>query len=467
MIESSEETTQTAWNQDLLGFREIGDAFTNLVRSIEGSKVLSIEAGFGHGKTFFRSAWAEHLRELGEVVVEIDALKSDHSGDPVVTFLGALIELLPQQENSRWLKALSTGKRMMWGTAKIGAAAVARKAGEELVSKIEENLASDGKTSAVDDLIKEVGQGVSKALSAQLAAQLSAERIRIQEMPAQMQALREELTGSDEGRVIILIDELDRCHPDYAIALLEAMKLVFDQPGFVFCLFVNPVYLENMASKRFGTFAEGERYLDKFVDLRLKLESTPESKGAAVKTLVEQLPDYLPFGDDAEFSKARAAEVAAELAVTLKATMRQSKRLIERVELVLRCYSDLPIDCPLLVYLAFEGQMVRSTGDRSEVLPRARLVPEVAEKFKSSSASETDVYRAQNTAEIWVNDNCVELVGLSDERYRSPPARRGFSFFDWARVVHHLSQHYIPEHQAMLDAVHRYQVDELKDASAD
>lgn len=88
------------WDDDLLGFRAVGATFTKLVQSVgadePGSKVISIEAGFGRGKTFFRENWAKELRDAGEVVVEIDARQSDHSGDPVVTLIAALVGALPK-----------------------------------------------------------------------------------------------------------------------------------------------------------------------------------------------------------------------------------------------------------------------------------------------------------------------------------------------------------------------------------
>lgn len=82
------------FHDDHLGFEALGATFTKLVQSMEGPKVISVEAGFGRGKTFFRERWAGQLRVAGEVVVEIDARQSDHSGDPVVTFIGALVGAL-------------------------------------------------------------------------------------------------------------------------------------------------------------------------------------------------------------------------------------------------------------------------------------------------------------------------------------------------------------------------------------
>lgn len=102
-------TDTNPWDGDLLGVRELGETFTKLVQSIDGSKVISIEAGFGRGKTFFRKRWAAHLWAEGEVVVEIDAQQSDHSGDPVVTFIGALVAALGPTEESRLKKAKDAG----------------------------------------------------------------------------------------------------------------------------------------------------------------------------------------------------------------------------------------------------------------------------------------------------------------------------------------------------------------------
>ena len=81
------------WADDLLGYEKLGETFTRLIQTVDDSKVISIEAGFGHGKTFFREAWAKHLRQAGEVVIEVDAQRSDHSaigGDFPRGFAGEL-----------------------------------------------------------------------------------------------------------------------------------------------------------------------------------------------------------------------------------------------------------------------------------------------------------------------------------------------------------------------------------------
>lgn len=127
--------------------------------------------------------------------------------------------------------------------------------------------------------------------------------------------LRKALTdGKDSDRVIVLIDELDRCHPDYALALLEAMKLVFNLDGFVFVLMVNADHLERLAAHRFGAVGEGERYIGKFVDLRLQLPRSEEWLSNAVFDIAKDLPLAIPFGDGPEFGVERAARLASQIA---------------------------------------------------------------------------------------------------------------------------------------------------------
>ncbi len=454
-----DENKTNPWEGDLLGYEAIGHTYTNLIQSIEDSKVISIEAGFGRGKTFFREAWAAHLRGAGEVVIEIDAQQSDHSGDPVVTFLAALMECLEPAEKTLWTKAISKGSIVALSTAKILASVAARKAGEEAVDSIENWLKSDGEESGLDTIVADFSKEASKSLSAQLTAQIAAERVRTQEMPDQMKALRQALTdGKTTERVVILIDELDRCHPEYAISLLEAMKLVFNQDGFVFVLMVNADHLERLAGRLFGAVTDDERYLDKFVDIRLQLPTTDEFIGQAAFDFVKGLPFGQPFGDGPEFSAERAADLARTLAPVSKLTMRQIKRLLLKVELALRCYNEVPLDAPLLVFLAFRDAM----GSRplsEDYLPRARLsksvVDDLRDQQERSDPLEEESILSNGLARF-TRDNCIELLRLPIDRYRLP--HKDKNYYDWAKVMY-LADYYLNSHQNILNAVHQISVE--------
>lgn len=72
-------------------------------------------------------------------------------------------------------------------------------------------------------------------------------------------------------RVVIFIDELDRCRPTFALKLLERIKHYFDHENITFVFSTNMKELGNTVKAYYGLEFDAERYLDKFFDLRLQL----------------------------------------------------------------------------------------------------------------------------------------------------------------------------------------------------
>jgi len=444
------------WENDRLGYAAIGNTFTNLIKSIDMAKVISIEADFGRGKTFFRKAWSAQLREAGEVVIEIDVQQSDHSGDPVVTLLGALVDALPRKDGAKGKKAIESAKKLGAIGVRSVAKMVLRSGADELIDAVTDTASDklDG-FEALDGIVNDLGVGMSKVAGQLIAAQMAAEKVRKKELPQQLEALHEALIeGHDTSRVNIVIDELDRCHPDYAIAVLEAMKLVFNQSGFVFCLMVNADYLENLAQHRFGVSTNDEKYLDKFVDIRLGLGPEEDNFKNAVFELASALPLAIPFGDTDSFSVKHAAELASNLAVHCKLSMRKTKRILLKVEIALRCYADRPLDASLLVLLAFQDESALIAP--AAFLSRSFLTPEEGEK-QMERTRQTEIYGGSRQAnektyelEKLISANGPELLKLPRDRYRFPDDRE---YHDWAKVFKYLAPHYIPSHRAVLNAV--------------
>lgn len=73
------------------------------------------------------------------------------------------------------------------------------------------------------------------------------------------------------NRLVIFIDELDRCKPDYAIRFLERIKHYFDDNRVTFVFSVSLSQLQAIVKTYYGTDFGATRYLDKFFDLRLSL----------------------------------------------------------------------------------------------------------------------------------------------------------------------------------------------------
>lgn len=73
------------------------------------------------------------------------------------------------------------------------------------------------------------------------------------------------------NRLIIFIDELDRCKPDFAIHLLEQIKHYIYDERITFVFSINLEQLQHTVKHYYGYGFDSCRYLDKFFDLRITL----------------------------------------------------------------------------------------------------------------------------------------------------------------------------------------------------
>lgn len=72
-------------------------------------------------------------------------------------------------------------------------------------------------------------------------------------------------------RLIVFVDELDRCKPSYAVKLLERIKHYFLDEEITFVFSVNINELRHTIRKCYGSDFDATRYLDRFFDLRAAL----------------------------------------------------------------------------------------------------------------------------------------------------------------------------------------------------
>lgn len=73
------------------------------------------------------------------------------------------------------------------------------------------------------------------------------------------------------NKIVIFIDELDRCNPIFAVKLLERVKYFFDNDRFIFVFSTNLTELQHTIKKFYGEGIDGYSYLDKFFDLQFSL----------------------------------------------------------------------------------------------------------------------------------------------------------------------------------------------------
>jgi len=253
---------------------------TSFLNSQDLSKpyVLNLNSGWGTGKTYFLKRWAEDLKRRHPVVY-IDAWKDDHSDDPFMTVVSAIIsslrELTDKPEDSFLSKSCENGWSLLkaMGPMMVGAAAK-----KYLGKDLDELLSFDEENSP--DIHKEVGDAAAKMAQFLISAH--------EKKSASVKALKLDILGwigSVVGQgsgiskpTFVIIDELDRCRPSYAVEMLEAIKHIFDIPGVFFIIATDTEQLQHAIKVVYGGGFDAQTYLSRFFDSRFSLRQ-PSLRG--------------------------------------------------------------------------------------------------------------------------------------------------------------------------------------------
>ena len=78
---------------------------------------------------------------------------------------------------------------------------------------------------------------------------------------------------SKNKTVLLVVDELDRCMPEYAIKVLERLHHMFEGlDNVIVLLAIDSTQLEHSVKEIYGEQVDTERYLRKFISFRVKLD---------------------------------------------------------------------------------------------------------------------------------------------------------------------------------------------------
>lgn len=244
------------WEGDLFSRNKVAEDFTKIVTSINQPYVLSINANYGSGKTFFLKRWAEELKQKGEKVVFFNAWDCDFVEKPLLPFLYNFIEQLKEQGLIEYdLKEdLMNCKDVFYNAIK---GIIGNYSGINIDDLNEHKNADTLKIPRIKTLVE----------YQELKKILFNFKIGLNEIVSQL----------NDKNIYIFVDELERCRPIFAIELLEAIKHLFNVKGLVFIFGIDRSQLKHTISNIYGCGMDGEGYLRRFIDLELELPQ-PELK---------------------------------------------------------------------------------------------------------------------------------------------------------------------------------------------
>lgn len=209
---------------DIFNHAPFGRRLANLLTNTSHPLTVAIDGQWGEGKTTFLKMWASQLRKDGFPVIEFDAFANDYYEDPFIPLAGEIVTLAKSKRtvpDNFADKAAKVGTALVKGGLKVGVKAITLgaldgKMMEDITSEIADGLA-DYTEKQVEDLIND---------HSHQKGQFEAFKEALGLLPSQLSKAPKHDDGQpiNPKPLIFIIDELDRCRPDYALKLLERIK---------------------------------------------------------------------------------------------------------------------------------------------------------------------------------------------------------------------------------------------------
>lgn len=256
--------------QDKIGRAEIVDKICGLVGSLKKDKnfCLAINGAWGSGKSFVLGLIEEKLSKKQEyIIIKYDAWENTFYSDPLIAILSCVIDGIEEK-----LYLVERTEEKVKKAAKTGVNTLAK-----LSTKIE-------KLKAVIEGIKTIIKDFHNPIDTAALGDFKS----YQKLLKTTKEILNEITQAGEYRekqskLVILVDEIDRCLPDEQLKILERLHHLFDVKNCAVILTMNQICVAETVKTIYGI--DGYEYLRKFFNFTFRLDT---SANEYLKNLLEE-----------------------------------------------------------------------------------------------------------------------------------------------------------------------------------
>lgn len=293
-LQPTDDNIRSTFYNDSIGRNKDLVNFIKIINSINGSYSIALDSYWGSGKTFFvkqvkmildaitedsyckvegkkeiLSKWgqiSENLQIKKHVPIYYDAWQNDCDDDPIYSLI---YQMTLDTENIKGLKDKINFNDVLNTAGKITGI---------VAGKLSEHLAGVNPNEIVEDLKKDDFLETLRARK---------------DIDKRIEEYIDKLLPEGCDRLLIIIDELDRCNPEFAVKLLERIKHYFNNDKITFVFSVNLAELQHTIKHCYGVNFNAHRYLDRFFDLTIKLPKPDMDKvfpkNSIIKNAIEKL----------------------------------------------------------------------------------------------------------------------------------------------------------------------------------
>ena len=318
-------------NIDLLDRKEFVDDLIRLVNFSSEEKrnySIALNGSWGCGKTFILDMFEEEAKEK-HFIFRYNCWENDYYEEPLIAIISILANKISNElvESKKLTK--KDAKEILNSLLIIAGKITSLKIGFDPVETIKEVIGEREENIKNSKLPDELGN---------------------QLLTNSINEIRSQLTKlTDKSTVVIVVDELDRCLPEYAISVLERLHHLFSGlNNLVVITSFDKKQLTETINRIFGDCNRKKyNYLEKFFDFELKIDvgslnSELDTRFKQyLKLFDESINDQMEFITDFRKALFEGIEIRTRL------------RLIDRAELIHRVYIKEKCDVSFLCYELF------------------------------------------------------------------------------------------------------------------
>ncbi len=255
--------------EDKLNRQDFINFMKNLIKNSDNYKrssdsdsyVIALDSGWGTGKSFFIELLKKDIEENEDniKVVKYNAWENDYCDN---AFNPLFYDIL----NNNIFDSTTDKKNI----EALGAAvkSIIKAFGKDVISK---TIGLDNTTEAVINTLADIKNFLTKNLPE--IEELNSQRESFENFKKLLKSTSSWLSDNDK-RLVVIIDELDRCKPTFAIQTLEIVKHIFDIENLTFIFAIDIHQLSHSIECVYGQGIDSTGYLCRFFDYIAKLPTS-------------------------------------------------------------------------------------------------------------------------------------------------------------------------------------------------
>lgn len=245
-------------NENVDLFNSLADLkyFSEMVLKTKFS-VYALTGTWGTGKTSFIKMFKNIAEHNGKNCLYIDAFENDYRTEPFDMIIKSFAKFLKKDaekiDGTKRADFFEKARKIAFSTGKVAV-------------KFGLGLLLNKLVSTNTQELKEISEG----LKDDFIDDFDYEKQENDNIYEKFQLATKELIEAT-GEIVVIVDELDRCRPDFALETIEKIKHIFAVDGLKFILVYNQDVMNSIIHRVYGMGTKSGHYLSKFIEKQYAL----------------------------------------------------------------------------------------------------------------------------------------------------------------------------------------------------